>query len=65
MNKKERNKQEVDLISDFNMEYGNEENWSDEVKADFDIRWKAIQRQDTLCACKEVKGQDENTPEKR
>ena len=45
MNKKERNKQEVNLISDFNMEYGNEENWSDEVKADFDIRWNAIQRQ--------------------
>ena len=47
MNKKERNKQEVDLISDFNMEYGNEENWSDEVKADFDIKWKAIQRRHT------------------
>jgi hypothetical protein len=50
-----QNKQEVDLISDFNMEYGNEDNWTSEVKADFDIRWKAIQRQDTLCACKEVK----------
>jgi len=48
MDKKERNKQEANLIADFEMEYGNEDNWSDEVKKDFETKWKEIQLDKTI-----------------
>ena len=48
MDKKERNKQEASLIADFEMEYGNEDNWSDEVKNEFETKWNAIQLNKTI-----------------
>lgn len=41
---KKRNKEEVDLISEFEMEHGNEENWSDDVRKEFDKKWNDIQK---------------------
>ncbi len=35
---------EVDLIGDFEMEYGNPMNWTDEVSREFDEKWLEIQK---------------------
>ncbi len=41
---KQRHKEELDLIFEFEMEYGNEDNWSDEIKEIFNKEWDEIQR---------------------
>lgn len=41
---KQRRREETNLIADFEMEYGNEENWSDEIKTEFDQKWDEIQK---------------------
>ncbi len=41
---KQRRKEELDLIFEFEMEYGNEDNWSDEIKEIFNKEWDEIQR---------------------
>lgn len=35
--------EEVNLIADFEMEYGNECHWSDETIKEFDDQWQMIQ----------------------
>jgi hypothetical protein len=42
--KRRRNKDEVDLIFEFEMEHGNEENWPDDVHKEFDKKWNEIQK---------------------
>lgn len=38
-----KNKEEVDLIANYTMDYGDSDNWNDEVREDFDNDWEAIQ----------------------
>lgn len=38
-----KNKEEVDLIANYTMDYGDSDNWSDGVREDFDNDWEAIQ----------------------
>jgi len=40
---KQKNKEEIDLIFEFEQEYGDESNWSDEEEAEFNKRWDDIQ----------------------
>jgi hypothetical protein len=35
--------EEVSLIADFEMEYGSEDNWSEETIKEFDDQWQMIQ----------------------
>jgi hypothetical protein len=35
---------EIELIADFEMEYGNEEHWGDSTIKDFDEKWEEIQQ---------------------
>lgn len=39
-----QNSEEINLIADFEMEYGDESNWSSDVQAEFDKKWAAIQQ---------------------
>lgn len=43
-----KNKEEVDLIADFEMEWGFEEHWSDDVIKEFDTKWEEIQKKYNL-----------------
>ena len=38
-----RNREEINLIADYQMEYGLEEHWSDELTKEFNEKWDAIQ----------------------
>ncbi len=38
-----KNSREVSLIAEFEMEYGQEDNWSDEIKEEFNRKWDDIQ----------------------
>ncbi len=40
-----KNSREVSLIAEFEMEYGSEDNWSDEIKEEFNRKWDDIQRE--------------------
>ena len=40
---RKKSNEEVNLIADFEMEYGEEFKWSDEVQAAFDAKWEEIQ----------------------
>ena len=39
----QKNMYEVDLIADYEMEYGDPTNWSEEVASEFDKKWDNIQ----------------------
>ena len=41
--KKKRNTEEVDLIADYEMEWGQPDHWPDEIIKEFDDKWDAIQ----------------------
>ena len=41
---KMKDRDEVNLIADYEMEWGQEDHWSDDVIAEFDKKWEIIQR---------------------
>ena len=44
MKPQNKNDEEICLISKFDMEYGMADNWSDEVREEFDRKWDEIQK---------------------
>ena len=40
---------EIELIADYEIEYGNEDNWSEEVVNEFDKEWDKIQERFKSC----------------
>jgi hypothetical protein len=39
-----KNRAEVDLIAEFDLEFGQSDNWDDETVEEFERRWGAIQK---------------------
>lgn len=39
-----KNLKETSLIAEFEMEYGSEDTWSDEIKEDFEKKWDEIEK---------------------
>ena len=39
-----KNKEEINLIADYQMEYGMEDHWSDELTEEFNKKWDIISK---------------------